>query len=396
MRYFPFALLFLLLTQPATARVISTVERWQGEVIVDEPLRIAPQGTLIITPGTQVVASAGIEVAGRLQADGAELKGEDWPGLTLKGVGPETTLSGCRISGASTGITVIGGAPLLSGLLVAENRVGIELRQKSRATVENSLFRGNTRVGLFLKDEVSARIRNNRFEQQGKFGAYIYRSQPVEFRDNSFSENPTGLMIAHFGSNPLIEKNDFTDNQTGILVDRAAKPRLSANHFMKNAIGVDLFRRADPAILRNLFQGNQRALRIRYSSYPRIEKNDFVDNGKALVLAYQSSRWEEQKGREVRKERVGTQGAFGGRKKKQVTEEQRRARGLDGMVDARNNWWGKVETDQLTSLNKEANLEWIADGQDTPTFIDAGKSYPLDRVRWFPYSPHPWTEGDMK
>ncbi len=142
MRILLCSLLLLLLAHPAMARVISSVERWQGRVQLDETTRVDAEGTLIIAPGTQVIASAALEVAGRLEATDVSFSGVDWPGLVLKGAGPETVLTRCRISGASTGISVIGGAPRLSELVLEKNRVGIELRQKSTALVENSQFLG--------------------------------------------------------------------------------------------------------------------------------------------------------------------------------------------------------------------------------------------------------------
>jgi len=389
-------LLLQLLAQPVMARVITSVEHWQGEVRIDEPVRVDADGQLIIAPNTQVIASASLEVAGRLQATDVTFSGVNWPGIVLKGADLETVLTRCRVSGATTGISVIGGAPRLSKLVLEKNRVGIELRQKSSALVEDSLFRENTRVGLFLKDDVSAVVRGNRFEQQGKFGVYIYRSQPEVFRDNRFELNPTGLMISHFGSDPLIEKNIFRNNRTGVLVDRTAKPQLRGNLFEDNEIGIDLYRRSDPHILKNRLSKNRQAIRIRYSSYPRIEQNDFIANESALVLAFQSSRWETQKGQAARQKQVGAVGAFGGKNQKQVSEDQRRAKGLDGTVDARNNWWGEPETRLLESAPADANLVWILDGRDTPTFEEGGQTYPLDRVRWLPFSPHAWTDGVLK
>lgn len=393
-----FLMIFLVVCLPTgvVARVIDGLEHWQGEVRVTENLRVEKTGKLIIAPGTRVIATAGIEIAGEMQATEVEFSGKNWPGLTLKGTSARTWLNKSQILGAQTGITVIGGEPRLTGLLLENNRVGIELRQKSKALVKDSIFRKNSRVGLFIKDEVTAVVSNNRFEQQGKFGVYIYHALPQQFTGNLFVGNPTGLMISHFGSNPLIKANSFRNNKIAIKVDRTARPQIVANRIVENQVGIKLYRRSDPQIELNLFKQNQQAIHISFSSYPQIRHNDFVDNSQALNLEYQSSRWEEQKGAAARQTQIAGQGAFSGQKQSQVTEEQRRARDLDGTVDARQNWWGENETRKLVALKSEANLPWIDDGHDRPFFEEEGKEYPLDLVRWAPFGKRPYTSEVLK
>ncbi len=383
--------IFLLCLIPTStlARVIDGLERWQGEVRVTETLRVTKEGRLIIAPGTRILAEAGLEITGELQATDVRFSGQNWPGLILKGTSAQTWLKNCQISGAQTGITVIGGEPQLVGLLLENNRIGIELRQKSRALVESSIFRRNSRVGLFIKDEVTSVIRGNRFEQQGKFGAYVYRAMPELFSDNLFVDNPTGLMISHFGSDLLVRHNEFRNNNIGIKVDRSARPQIVGNRIEKNQTGIELYRRTDPLIELNLFKENRRGIHISFSSYPQIRRNDFIGNQGSLMLEFQSSEWEEQKGAGAREQQISSAGAFAGQKQSQVTEKQRSAPSLDGTVDARDNWWGVQETLELQNLGAEANLSWIEDGRDQPLFEEDGKSYPLDLVRWLPFSPQP-------
>jgi parallel beta-helix repeat protein len=388
-------LICLLLPTPAEARVIKNIERWQGEVHVDEELRVDKGGQLLIAPGTRVVSGAQIEVVGRLEAIEVDFSGDDWPGLVLKGTDAQTLVKNCRVTGARTGIAIIGGEPRVLGSLFEKNQVGIEIRQKSRALIENNRFMENSRVGLFAKDETEAIVRQNYFSGQGKFGVYIYRATPVEFRDNQFFDNPTGLIISHYGSDPRIHHNQFERNQTAIKIDRSARPHLSANRIVANQIGIALDRRSDPLVENNLLRQNQQAIVVKFSSYPVIRHNDFSANQQALVLEYQSSRWEMVNGADARQQQIASRGAFGGQKQAQVTETQRKARGLDGYVDARANWWGRQETLKLESLDETANLPWIVDGYDTATFKESGQDWPLDRVRWWPFAPQPFTNGDL-
>lgn len=388
-------LMFLLLPTQAETRVIHDIERWQGEVHVDEELRVEKNGQLLIAPGTRVVSRAQIEVVGRLEAIEVEFSGDDWPGLVLKGTGTLTLVKNCRITGARTGISIIGGEPRILGSLFEKNQVGIELRQKSRALLEKNRFIENSRVGLFVKDESEAIVRQNTFAQQGKFGAYIYRAKPAEFRGNQFFDNPIGLMISYYGSDPQIRHNLFERNQTGIKVDRSARPHLYANQIIANHIGIALDRRSDPLVEKNLLRQNQQAILVKFSSYPVIRHNDFRANQQSLVLEYQSSRWEKTKGAAARQQQLTSRGAFGGQKQTQVTETQRQARGLDGRVDARENWWGVAETQILKNADEKANLPWIIDGHDMATFKESGQDWPLDRVRWWPFASEPLTTEDL-
>lgn len=390
-----FCAFFLLLPTLTEARVITDIERWQGEVSVSEELRVAKTGQLFIAPGTRVVSRAHIEILGQLQAIGVDFSGDDWPGLVLKGTDAATLVQDCRVTGARTGITIIGGEPRVLGSRFEKNQVGIELRHKSRALLENNRFIENSRVGLFVKDEAEAIVRQNTFAQQGKFGAYIYRAKPAEFRDNQFFDNPIGLIISYYGSDPHIRHNQFERNQTGIKVDRSARPHLDANQIIANQIGIVLNRRSDPLIENNLLRLNQQAILVKFSSYPLIRHNDFSANQQSLVLEYQSSSWEIANGAAARQQQTTSRGAFGGQKQAQVTETQRQARGLDGYVDARENWWGLAETQRLKSADEEANLPWIVDGYDTATFEESGSDWPLDRVRWWPFASAPMTNEDL-
>lgn len=384
--------LLLVLAAPVQARSLSGTVRWSGTVSLAESVRVEPGAELIIAPGTRVTFSAGqLEVAGRLVADGVEFAG-DWEGILLKGCGPDTVLRRSVIRGARTGVKAVGGSPRLADLTLEGNQVGMELRRKCAAEVSGCRFENNGKVGLFIKDDASPAVHDNRFRGNGKFGVYVFRAVPSRFRDNRFEENATGLMIANYGSDPHIEHNDFRQNRIGILVDRAARPLLRDNELRDNATGIRLYRRSDPEVVGNHLDGNRVGVSIAYSSYPQVHGNDFTNCDTALLLEYQSSRWEQEKGQAARAAEVAGRGAFGAAPRSQVGEEQRRARNLDGTVDARDNWWGPAGTAELARIGSDGNPSFIVDGRDHPTFEEGGKSYPLDRVRFAPWRSAPATE----
>lgn len=386
--------LLLLLPFPASALTLAADTRWEGKVACPDTVRVEPGATLTIAPGSTVTFAAGrLEVAGRLVATGVRFSGKGWEGIILKGCDAATVLRDCTIEGAATGVFAGGGAPRLEGLTLTGNEVGVELKQKTAATVNGCLFRGNTKVGLFVKDDATPSVTGNRFEGNGKYGAYIYRAQPAAFSGNVFTGQATALMISHFGSDPKIAGNRFERNEMGILVDRAARPQLVGNLVAGNGTGVKLYRRSDALVEGNRLEQNKVAIAVAYSSYPRIRGNDFAGNGTALLLEFQSSTWERERGSDAREAEVAGRGAFGQTSRIEVTEEDRRPRQLSATVEARDNWWGEAGTAELTRIGAQGNPSFIRDGRDEPTFVDGGKSYPLDRVMFAPWSDRPLTAG---
>ena len=395
MKFLIVCALLLLGAGAGQAQTLGRDTRWSGEQRFAETVQVPIGITLTIAPGSRIHFSAGgLEVAGRLQAEGAELDGKGWSGVTLKGCDATTRLHKVTIRNAQTGVLVQGGGPLLEGLVLDGNEVGIELRGKSAATLRDSRFRANRKVGLFVKDDSVASVTGCRFENNGKFGAYIYRATPVRFTGNRFERNPVGLMIGYFGSNPLVEENSFAGNEIGIEVDRAARPELRGNRLEGNRTAISLQRRADPKVTGNRFSDNQVAIKLAFSSYPQIVGNDFTGNGMALKLEFQSSTWEREQGAAARADEVAAAGAFGGGQgAKTVTEAERRPTTLDGMVDARGNWWGEAGNLELARAGENGNPTFIHDGRDQPTFVEKGKDYPLDKVVFLPWSAVPHTRG---
>lgn len=379
-------------TAPALGLTLSRDTTWQGIRELREEVRVAAGVTLTIRPGSKITFDNGqLEVAGRLVADDVDFSGSGWGGILLKGCDSKTIIRNCRIEGAKTGLFVGGGAPRLEGTTLQGNEVGIELKQQSAATISNCRISDNRKVGLFIKDESTPEVSGCTFSKNGKYGVYIYRARPARLTANTFIENDTALMISNAGSDPLIAGNLFARNKIAILVDRAARPRLTENILRDNQTGVRLYRRADAEITGNRFERNNDALSIAYSSYPRINSNDFVANRRALFLEFQSSTWEKSNGSTVRESAAESRGAFGQSNGHAADAAARRRPDaeLNGTVDARHNWWGEEGSRELIRIGASGNPTFIHDGRDTPTFIDGGKEWPLDRVTFAPWQSSP-------
>jgi parallel beta-helix repeat protein len=381
--------LILLLPITSVAQVLTGKTVWSGSVEVTETIRVEQGAELFIAASAQISFFGGrLEIAGRLIADGASFNGKKWQGIVLKGCDASTTLRNLSISGARIGVQVIGGQPLLENNSFTANRVGVELRNKSAATIRNNRFAQNEKVGLFVKDGSTAVITGNRFIQHEQYAAYIYRATPKLFSGNIFEKNATGLMVSFAGSDPELKQNRFAANKTGIRVERAARPSLIGNTITGNEIGIDLYRRADPKICGNLIEHNGKGIAIAYSSYPLITRNNFRSNGRAIFLEYQSSLWEGQQGGVERSSETVRRSAFGGQNKAVTAAAPPRY--LDGTIHAVENWWGEKGTAELIRIGKAGNPDFILDGRDLPTFIDAGKSYPLDLVTFVPWHNQPF------
>ncbi len=386
-------ILLLLWSMPATALVVDKDTLWTGEQTFTEDVRVLPGVTLTVAPGSMVhFDRARLEISGRLVAREAEFSGTNWDGLTLKGNDATTRLSDCVIKGAATGILVQGGAPVLERLLLSGNKVGIALRGKAAGKVSNCRFVDNHKVGLFLKDDSTTAVVDCHFEDNSRYGAYLYHAQPQTFQGNTFVNNAIGLMVAYHGSDPEVSDNRFEKNEIAIQVDRAARPVLRGNLLRGNQTGLYIYRRSDPLVTGNRIEENGIGLLIAYSSYPVVEGNDFIANKMAIELEFQSSAWEAQRGADARAGETSSRSAFSGQGMRSVTEDDRRAKSLDGTVNAKGNWWGDAGTAELVKIGEAGNPSFIHDGRDQTIFIDDGKDFPLDKVVHVPWSDVPLTE----
>jgi len=383
----------LLCAMPAMALVVDKDTVWTGELSFAEDVKVMPEVTLTVAPGSIVhFTAAKLEISGRLVAQGAEFSGESWEGLRLKGTDSTTRISDCVIKGATTGIFVQGGAPLLERLTLSDNKIGIELRGKAAGKVVNCRFVENRKVGLFVKDNSTTEVVDCRFESNTHYGAYLYHALPRRFQGNFFSDNAVGLMVAYHGSDPEVNDNRFEKNEVAIQVDRAARPLIRGNLLRDNQTALYIYRRSDPMIKGNRIEANGVGLLVAYSSYPQIEGNDFLANEMALKLEFQSSSWEAQRGADARAGETQGKSAFAGQGMRSVTEDDRRAKSVDGTVTATGNWWGDEGTAELKKIGTLGNPSFIHDGRDQTTFVDAGAEFPLDKVAHAPWSEEPLTE----
>ena len=374
--YLPLSLLITLIFQtllPSTLQAKDIV--WQGEMDIPAGYRIAAEDNLLVKRGTHIVLHGEIEIEGKFIADQATFTGSS---IILKNPADGSRISDCTFTTAKTALKILGGSLVIENSLFKKNDIGLELRQRSTATVKNSTFTDNRKVGFFVKDDATPTIIGNSFLNNGKYGLYLFRSNPLKLSGNIFTNNATGLMASGSSINGIIENNRFTTNNIGIFVDRAAAPTITGNSLINNDLGIKLYRRSDPTISGNLFAKNKKGLFISFSSYPIIQANDLEQNEIAIYLEYQSVVWERSQGESTRSSEIDRMSAFGRSDKREAMPGVSRTLPSTGLIDAQNNWWGERGTMELKQGSK--NLSGIDDGHDRPMFLEEGKSYPLDTV----------------
>jgi hypothetical protein len=132
------------------SHLLSVDSTWQGAVLVDGGITVAPAATLTILPGTVVrfAKGSGIQVLGRIVIQGSaaypvrltSLYGEpqdsDWSGLFLSGTEKRNLLEHVVIEGAETAVFARFAAFTANFITINNSAVGCRL-QSSLATISN-------------------------------------------------------------------------------------------------------------------------------------------------------------------------------------------------------------------------------------------------------------------
>ncbi|GAA1258773.1 right-handed parallel beta-helix repeat-containing protein [Kitasatospora nipponensis] len=220
----------------AAARVGAVHLVGPGESIQQAVDRAAPGDTVLIPPGTYH-GSVQISV----------------PGLTLRGLGPQTVISGQGTSSPQTadaaaapdsaaaacaqaghGICVTGTAGhrladvTIEALTVsgfAKN--GISATETDRMTVRQVLVRDNGQEGISQERSTRGRFQGNEALRNGEAGIFLANFVDVDggatdtdgalVADNHLADNRIGVVLRRL-RNLSVERNDITGNCTGVFV----------------------------------------------------------------------------------------------------------------------------------------------------------------------------------
>jgi parallel beta-helix repeat protein len=435
--------LLLLLAAGAAAaadqpRILTGTIRWEGEMDLDRPVKVARDAVLEIAAGTVVrprAPEAGLTVQGRLVVKGSAGKPvtfaapQGWKGIEFVEPDGPSTIDFARFSGAEAALSSLAAHftvrhsrfadcrsairllresdPVIEDCRFEGGELAIDNEMKSAPTIRRNLFRGQSRAGILASHNSRGRIADNRFEnnKQGvallqrypdrisgnvfagnEVGIYCNQTQNTpEIAGNRFEHNQNALVNVSFAF-PAVRDNVFVDNETAIRNDQFGSALVSHNLFRSNGTALYNNRKSNPVVENNRFEGNDLALFCDYSSYPKVRDNNFLGNRTGVKLGiYQSADWEKRSGsrRLVQKEAAA-------RNSKNPMLAQAPTE-FEDVVDVSANWWGK-DTDRLEQAGAEGNVEIFHDRRDRPTVVYEGfgpEAYALDVVRFAPWLKSP-------
>lgn len=216
-------------------------------------------------------------------------------------------------------------ATVINGLIL-DSFSGIEVSDGAGVTVNGAQFNDNL-FGVFVVDAGSyINAENNAFTGSEEAAVYVENATITSnINYNSFTSNDKGVFLDNTTQPISVSGNTFELNQYGVFLDAASKANIVGNNISNNSVGV--FARGsenDPA---NDPQFN-------------VNDNQLVDNSQYAIQAYQFS----------------DQAAW-------------------GVLDARNNWWGTTNLEDIGQMNFDRSEVFVNNNVPQPdnVRIDFGK-----------------------
>jgi hypothetical protein len=244
---------------------------WQGVVLIEGGLTIAPQTTLTVRNGTIVrfrrssesAANAALLVQGRIVVSGTaarpvlftstyrEVSNGDWLGIVLTGSGKKNLIEHCRVEGAETGIDASFSTVTLKNTVFSRCRAGARLQDT--LAVMTGVAVGECGAGLILYDcEADIRSANIFGNQVGIFAA---RSS-ISLAESAFTGNNL-LALSADSCRISIAGNSFSANGSALSLV-GCEGSVSGNRIAKNAVFGMVLMRSRVKVTANAIEGNGR------------------------------------------------------------------------------------------------------------------------------------------
>lgn len=412
--------------------------RWDGLVELNEAVVVPPTATLVIAPGTRIVASTAqvrISVRGLLQVEGSASApvvfsgAKGWQGVEFMEAPSGSSLRWAEFHAASSAISSYAtdfkvenclfrdneyairllreSSPLITTSTFENNQVGVANEMKSGAVIRDNHFTNHSRSAVLASHNSRGPVSGNTFTGN-KEGVTLLQTYPDRIRQNVFLDNEVAIYCNQTQSTPQIEENRFEKNTYGVLNFSFAYPEIRNNRFVQNKTAVhndqygspvlehNLFhenetalynyRKSNPQVRFNSFEKNGLALFCDFSAYPEVRSNHFLGNAMGVKLGiYQSADWEERSGSKAIMQREAAARQSQNPLLAQVPET------FNDFVDVSGNWWGE-DTSQFATLGAEGNSPLFYDRQDQPevTYEDYGPGvYQLDWIKFSPWLEEP-------
>ncbi|MBN1828059.1 MAG: DUF799 family lipoprotein [Deltaproteobacteria bacterium] len=204
--------------------VIETDRVWYagaGPYIIVDPVVVKDRAHLTIEAGA-VIQSKGspIVVEGRITAAGDEKRlinfggyeGKTWDGIVFHDTKEkENRIAYARISDGRTGILCRSSSPLLEGMEITGNDLGIKVKGAfSKPRIKGSTIHRNKSTGIDVSEGAAPLIEENRINNNGGGGIAIDKAEAT-IRSNWIIKNERcGISVAD--GTVIIEKNNIFDN----------------------------------------------------------------------------------------------------------------------------------------------------------------------------------------
>jgi hypothetical protein len=242
---------------------------WQGVVLIEGGVTIAPQATLTLNSGTIVRfrrgagadANAALLVQGRIVVNGTvdrpvlftstyrDVANGDWQGIVLTGSGKKNLIEHCRVEGAETGVDASFSTVTLKNAFFSRCRTGARLQDTLAVMV--GVGAGECGAGLILYDsEAEVRSANIFGNQVGVFAA---RSS-LSLAQSTFAGNNL-LAVSMDTSRIIISGNSFTANGSALMLI-GCEGSVSSNRIAKNAVFGMVLMRSRVKVSGNEIEGN--------------------------------------------------------------------------------------------------------------------------------------------
>lgn len=240
---------------------------WQGKVLLDGWITVAPQATLTVAPGTAIRMSrgSGIHVLGRIDVKGTaanpvlvtslnqEPLAGDWRGIVLSGSEKKNSFEHVRIEGAETALLARFSSFSASGISIGRAITGLRLQESvisisdgrvsdndSGIVADNSeltlggVLIENNRNGISLHAS-SLLSRDLNLANNGQLGLAADASQ-LKLERFIVSGSETGARITK--GEGTVTGSIFRGNSEAGAVLTACRIRLNDNRFTGNGIGL--------------------------------------------------------------------------------------------------------------------------------------------------------------
>jgi len=422
-----------------TALSIEENTLWEGEIVVENNLKVPDGITLTIKPGTVVKfrKGAGLMVEGGLRAmgkNGATIrfipdtgKAEKgyWQGISLNDSSEGTELCYVEMKGASS-LTFSVCSPKVTDCMITDGIQGIVLARKSSPVIERCMVSDMRDTGISIQMGSAPRIIGCTVENAGKIGIASSQDSFPEIRDNTVRGCDTGISVNKYAvavegnlveknrsgisatstssdvaikgnraidnefvgivcqqfSSPQVSGNIVKGNKQGIVCYRSSSPLINENEIAENEEGISCIQICNPKVTGNNIHDNIVGVYLELSSYAVINGNNFTSNGVHLKLGdMMSSDWENRVGNKPIRGSQAQNLTMAGRGKAVRTVIEDEAPEFKS-VDATGNWWGQDTTAEMDLEGPDSDIERIVDYFDVKkrTYEGYEGEYLQDRV----------------